>query len=222
MRLLLIRHGQTPSNVIHALDTAAPGADLTDLGRAQATALPQALAEERIDAIYASTLVRTQQTAAPLAEARGLDVQVRPGFREIAAGDLEMRTDEEAMHAYVEVVFSWPDELDRRMPGGESGREVIARCDEVVAEAAAQGHDAVAIVAHGAVIRAYAAARAGNVDREFAAHHWLRNTGMVVLDGEPSEGWTMTRWIEHPLGGEHLDGDLVEDPTGAPDYETQA
>ena len=45
---------------------------------------------------------------------------------------------------------------------------------------------------------------------------------MVVLDGEPSEGWTMTRWIEHPLGGEHLDGDLVEDPTGAPDYETQA
>lgn len=221
MRLLLIRHGQTSSNIVHALDTAAPGADLTDLGRAQAAALPEALAAESIDAIVASTLVRTQQTAEPLAAARGLPVLVRPGFREIAAGDLEMRSDEEAMHAYVDVVFSWPDDLDRRMPGGESGREVIDRCDAVVAEAAAAGREDVAIVAHGAVIRAYAAARAHNVDREFAAQHWLRNTGMVVLDGAVGQGWEMTRWVEHPLGGEHLDGDLVEDPTGAPEDETK-
>ena len=36
MRLILIRHGQTHSNVAHALDTTVPGADLTDLGREQA------------------------------------------------------------------------------------------------------------------------------------------------------------------------------------------
>ena len=221
MRLLLIRHGQTPSNVIHALDTAEPGADLTDLGQVQAAALPEALASERIEAIYATTLVRTQQTARPLADARRLDIRVRPGFREIAAGDLEMRSDEEAMHAYVDVVFAWPDDIERRMPGGESGREVIARCDGVVAEAAAEGLSDVVVVAHGAVIRAFAAARAHNVDRHYAAHHWLRNTGMVVLEGEPADGWEMTRWVEHPLGGEHLEGQLVEDPTGAPEDETQ-
>lgn len=222
MRLLLIRHGQTSSNVIHALDTAVPGADLTDLGRMQAAALPDALAEETIDAIYASTLVRTQQTAEPLGCARNLDLRVRPGFREIAAGDLEMRTDEEAMHAYVGVVFSWADDLDRRIPGGESGREVMTRCDAVVAEAAAEGLTDVVIVAHGAVIRAYVAARADNVDWQYAAQHWLRNTAMVVLEGGPIEGWEMTRWVEHPLGGAHLDGDLVEDPTGAPEYETHS
>ena len=32
MRLLLIRHGQTPSNVLGLLDTAVPGPGLTDLG----------------------------------------------------------------------------------------------------------------------------------------------------------------------------------------------
>lgn len=219
MRLLLIRHGQTPSNVIHALDTAAPGADLTDLGRAQAAALPEALADERIEAIYATTLVRTQQTAQPLAQARGLEVLVRPGFREIAAGDLEMRTDGEALHAYIDVVFSWPEQPDRRMPGGESGREVVDRCDAVVAEAAAAGTDRVAVFAHGAVIRAYAAARAHNVDADYAATHWLRNTGMVVLEGTPDQGWEMTRWVEQPLGGEHLNDELAADPTGAPEDE---
>lgn len=220
MRLLLIRHGQTASNVLHALDTAEPGADLTKMGRAQAAAVPDALVGEKIDAVYATTLVRTQQTAQPLAEARGLTAITHPGFREIAAGDFEMRSDEEAVRVYIEVVFGWPADLARRVPGGEDGHEVLARCDEVVTHAAARGSRDVVIVAHGAVIRAFAAARADNVDAEYAASHWLRNTGMVVLEGAPGGAWKMTRWVEHPLGGEHLDGELVEDPTGAPEGET--
>jgi probable phosphoglycerate mutase len=68
VRLLLIRHGQTPHNVTGALDTAFPGAGLTALGEAQARALPTALSGETISAIYASPLVRTQLTATPLAE----------------------------------------------------------------------------------------------------------------------------------------------------------
>ena len=58
MRLLLIRHGQTSSNVGQHLDTAEPGADLTPLGRKQAAAIPQALEHERIDLIVVSNLVR--------------------------------------------------------------------------------------------------------------------------------------------------------------------
>ena len=66
MRLILVRHGQTSANVAVLLDTAHPGADLTDLGRAQAAALPTTFDGVPIDALYASTLVRAQQTAAPL------------------------------------------------------------------------------------------------------------------------------------------------------------
>lgn len=64
MRLILIRHGQTPSNVAFLLDTAVPGPGLTDLGEKQAAALPQTLADVDIDLLYVSTLTRTQLTAA--------------------------------------------------------------------------------------------------------------------------------------------------------------
>ena len=44
MRLLLIRHAETTANAQRLLDTAPPGADLTDLGRTQATELVESLA----------------------------------------------------------------------------------------------------------------------------------------------------------------------------------
>jgi len=90
VRLLLIRHGQTSSNVERLLDTAVPGADLTDEGREQAEQLVGKLEQQPLEAIYVSDLVRTQQTAAPLAKARGLEPVIRPGLREIQAGDYEM------------------------------------------------------------------------------------------------------------------------------------
>ena len=46
MRLYLARHGQTLSNIGRALDTAYPGAELTDLGQEQAARLAARLASE--------------------------------------------------------------------------------------------------------------------------------------------------------------------------------
>ncbi len=218
MRLLLVRHGQTPSNVAHQLDTARPGAELTSLGRAQAAAVPEALAAQDIDAIYTSTLTRTQQTAEPLARDRGLQPRVRDGVREITAGDYEMCSDEESVHAYLDIVFGWSDDADVRVPGGETGREVLARVDEVVAEAAAEVGDGTAvIVAHGAVIRFWVGARADNVDSVYAREHWLPNTGLVAVEGDPATGWTVTRWTEQALGGERLTDEAHTGPGGERD-----
>ncbi|WP_329332832.1 histidine phosphatase family protein [Streptomyces sp. NBC_00663] len=196
MRLLLVRHGQTPSNVAFLLDTAIPGPGLTPLGERQAAALPEALADEDIEALYASTLVRTQLTAAPLATARGLDVLVRDGIREIGAGDLEMLDGHSrAGHTYMETIFAWSaGDVARRMPGGESGAEALARYDAVIAEAAASGAGTVALVSHGAAIRMWTSARADNVDVGFAAARPLDNTGVVVLEGSPSDGWKALSW----------------------------
>ncbi|MFJ5260398.1 histidine phosphatase family protein [Streptomyces sp. NPDC088387] len=196
MRLLLIRHGQTTANVRFLLDTAVPGAGLTDLGRQQATALTEVLADEDIEAVYVSTLTRTQDTAAPLAAARGLEVRVRDGVREVAAGDLEMLPgDTERGQTYMRTVFAWMSgDTGVRMPGGESGDEVLARYDAVVAEAAASGAGTVAVFSHGAVIRLWAAVRAGNVDVDFAATHGLENTGVVVLEGSLADGFKALTW----------------------------
>ncbi|MEU6121312.1 histidine phosphatase family protein [Streptomyces sp. NPDC047123] len=209
MRLLLIRHGQTPSNLKHLLDTGAPGPGLTPLGQEQAAALPQALADERIDALYASTLVRTQLTAAPLAAATGVDVEIRDGLRELIAGDLEMRGDEEAAALYLATAFAWSaGDTGRRMPGAEDGVEALGRFDAVVAEAAGTGAGTVALVSHGAMIRSWVAARAVNLDVAFAADHPLGNTGVVVLEGSPADGWRAVQWEGAPLGPE---GDFPED-----------
>ncbi|MFF7750806.1 histidine phosphatase family protein [Streptomyces sp. NPDC007971] len=196
MRLLLIRHGQTPSNVDRLLDTAVPGPGLTPLGERQAAALPEALADEDIEALYVSPLTRTRLTAAPLAAARGLDMIIRAGLRELSAGDLEMRPgDSPEGELYLRTVFAWAaGDTALRIPGGESGTEALARFDAVIAEAAASGAGTVAVIGHGAAIRVWTAARAGNVEVAFAAARPLRNTGVVALEGSPSDGFRALSW----------------------------
>ena len=198
MRLLLIRHAETTANAERLLDTAPPGTDLSERGRTQAEALVEALADVPLDAIYVSDLVRTQQTAAPLAAARGLVPLVRPGVREIQAGQYEMAPDDGSWGAYLAVLYRWADaEPDARIPGGESGTEVLARFDAVVAEAAR--HETAAIVSHGAMIRAWTGARAANVDRAFVADTRLYNAAVIVLDGNPDAGWRVETWANEPV-----------------------
>ncbi len=220
MRLVLIRHGQTPSNEEGLLDTAIPGADLSELGREQAAAVPGLLDGERVDAIYASTLHRSQQTAEPLALARGLDVLVRDGIREIAAGDWEMQGGSAAVRGYLGTIGAWmAGDLDVRMPGGEVGRAELSRFDAVVrAETAlvreAAGADAgVVMVGHGAMLRLWAAAAAVNLPGTYGARNPLHNTGMIVLDGDPYAGWRAVSWMDSAI--EELDED-ADGPAGAP------
>ncbi len=196
MRLLLIRHGETPSNVIHALDTSLPGPGLTDRGRAQAEALPGTLADERLEAIWASEARRAQETAAPLGRERRLAVQTLPGMFEIQAGELEMKTDPDSLTAYIEAIGAWGSgDLDVRIPGGENGVEVLSRIDTGLQRVAETGASVAAVVSHGAVLRVWSGVRATNLDREFITGHAIDNTGVIVLDGDPDTGWVARSWM---------------------------
>ncbi|MEU2616685.1 histidine phosphatase family protein [Streptomyces sp. NPDC007157] len=215
MRLLLIRHGQTPTNVDFLLDTGVPGPGLTALGERQAAALPEALAGEDIEVLYVSTLTRTQLTAAPLAAARGLAPIVRDGIREVSAGDLELLPGHsERGQEYMRTVFAWAaGDTALRMPGGETGDEALARYDAVIAEAAASGARTVAAVSHGAAIRLWTTARADNVDVAFAAARPLENTGVVILEGSPADGWKAVSWegaVVEPAGESGPAGERLE------------
>lgn len=222
MRLILIRHGQTPSNVEHHLDTAVPGPGLTALGREQAAALPGALGTEPIDAVFASNLVRTQLTAAPLAAALKLPVEVREGLREISAGELEMRNDREAILAYLKTIYRWVSgETEVRMPGGPDGASTLARFDDVVAELSSAGLRSPVVFSHGAIIRAWATSRAANVGADFIVRNALSNTGIAVLEAADVPGgglgpWQLLTWMGEPVGGESLE-DFGEDGPAAED-----
>ncbi len=199
MRLYLVRHGRTPSNVARLLDTAIPGADLDAVGQDQARTLIERLEGHRVDAVYASDLVRTQQTVAPLAESRGLDVRVIGGLREIQAGEDEMSP---VWERYVGSLRSW-GEGDRaaKIPGGEDADEFFARYDHAIAEIAAAGHDAALLVSHGAALRMWIGGRVSGIDIAEVVGRRLGNTTIVTLDGSPEEGWTFVDWdeIDEPL-----------------------
>jgi probable phosphoglycerate mutase len=223
MRLILIRHGQTPSNVEGLLDTRIPGPGLTELGVEQAAAVPAALIDHSIDAIYASIQVRTQITAEPLSASLGLPVTVREGIREVSSGDWEMLNDEDSVRGYMSVVYAWADgDVHRRIPGGESGAEVFARYDSVIADAAAAGHATVVFFSHGAVIRSWVGNRAVNVGAQFIADNPLRNTGIVIVDGSPEDGWSVLTWMGEAIGGPALDDAGTAGPVALSERELAA
>lgn len=196
MRLLLIRHGQTTANAGRILDTAAPGHSLTGLGREQAEALVERLAGERIGAIVTSDLVRTQQTAEPLAAARGIDIEIHPDGREVFAGSLEDSTEDAAFEEYSSTVFGWTGgDRSTRLAGGESGEEVLERFDRQVARAAAAAQAAGAelgiVVAHGAIMRMWTICRALGADATYIASHPMPNTGIVELETAGERQWRL-------------------------------
>jgi broad specificity phosphatase PhoE len=208
MRLLLIRHGQTPANVLGQLDTAHPGPGLTALGERQATAVAEALRQQQIDGVFATTLVRTQLTAQPFAAATVIE-----GLHEIEAGDLEGRSDRASARSYLDTAFAWGSgDLDVTMPGATDGHAFFRRFDRGIA--AVSHLDTAVVFSHGAAIRVWTAARATNVPPIFAGNHELDNTGVVELSGSPTEGWTLVSWAGAPIGGPDLVDDSAHDPTG--------
>jgi broad specificity phosphatase PhoE len=219
MRLLLLRHGQTHGNTAGALDTAYPGLDLTELGRQQAEAAARALAEAGVDQIFVSPLVRTHQTAAPLAGLLGIEPRELLGLREIAAGDYEMASDHDAIAGYIGTVADWIEErYDTRMPGGESGHEFLARYDAAVAEihraVEEAGHTRAVLVSHGAAMRTWISARVPGVESHAKATDPLHNTACIELTGDPLAGWEIAAWHPDPVGGAYLDDVSAPDPTG--------
>jgi probable phosphoglycerate mutase len=90
--LILVRHGASaaavPGKPFDLLDGHADP-PLAPEGEEQAVAVARRLDGESLDALFVTPLQRTQQTAAPLAAATGLDPQVVPELREVLLGDWE-------------------------------------------------------------------------------------------------------------------------------------
>ncbi|BBF98905.1 MULTISPECIES: histidine phosphatase family protein [Pseudonocardia] len=155
VRLVLVRHGRTPSNVRHALDTGVPGPSLDELGHEQAAEVGRLFVGWPVRAVYASLATRARETAAPIGAALGVDVQLLQGAHEIFVGDLDNRADDDARAQFDEVFAAWWDgDVDRPMPGGESARDVWNRfLPDLDAVLGGVDSGAVVVVSHGAAIR---------------------------------------------------------------------
>jgi probable phosphoglycerate mutase len=80
VQLILVRHGLPQ----RSLETADP--PLAEEGRDQARRVAAALARERIDAVFASSMQRAIETARPLAALAGHELQIHAGVVEFDRG----------------------------------------------------------------------------------------------------------------------------------------
>lgn len=132
--LFVIRHAQALKNVAHPPDTPPEQLDaLTPTGEEQARALGAALQGRGVTRVLTSPAGRARETAARVAAALGLEVEVAAGLAELARGGAAGPTGPSMMAAAA---------------GGESLAEGVARALAAI-EPALQPGEGVVVVTHG-------------------------------------------------------------------------
>jgi probable phosphomutase (TIGR03848 family) len=151
--LLLLRHAVTEHTGAR-LSGWTPGLHLSEEGQRQAKELAGRLEPVPVDALYASPLERCQETAAAVAEAKGLDVETLEDIGEVRYGDWTGRALKElGREPLWKVVQSSPSAA--RFPEGESLFEMQARAVLAI-ERLREAHprQTVAVCSHADVIKA--------------------------------------------------------------------
>ena len=146
--VILVRHGTTPTTG-RELPGRAPGLDLADSGRAEAKTAAARIAaftnhqggtrgrrrgakQPPPPVLYASPLERTQQTAAPIAEALGCEIRTDDDLIELDTGEwtgLELKAARKRPEWGS--IQRYPSGF--RFPGGESFVEIQTRMSTTIA-----------------------------------------------------------------------------------------
>jgi len=160
-RLHLLRHGETDWNA-EGRWQGHSDRPLTPVGVAQATAIAPAVAALQPVAIHASDLVRALDTAAPSAELCGLPVIADAALREIDTGSWTGRRRSEILAAEPGAVGRH-EAGEVAWEGGETFAELQDRVVDALERIAGDygSQEAIAVFAHGGVIRAAVAHAAG-------------------------------------------------------------
>jgi probable phosphomutase (TIGR03848 family) len=158
--ILLVRHA-VADETGKRLYGRQPGVHLSQAGRRQAQEVTARLRELSLAAVYSSPLERCMETAAPIAEALGLDAIVEPDLVETDEGAWTGKTFNQ-----IRRTRRWRRLLmvpsSARAPQGESTTEVQARSVRAI-ETISERHPRAAVVAvsHGDPIRLILAHYAG-------------------------------------------------------------
>ena len=206
-RLTVLRHGETDWNQVTRLQGHTDIA-LNATGRWQAQRLAQALANDPLNAVYASDLQRAFDTGQAVAQAHGLQAVATPALRERCFGMLEGKTWAELEAQHPAETQLWRTRVpDWAPPGG--GESLVALRERVVGALAALaerhlgGH--IALVAHGGVLDAIYRAATG-LDTQAPRSWLLKNAAINRLLWSPDSltvvCWGETAHLEGPGTGE--------------------
>ncbi|MDO5644743.1 MAG: histidine phosphatase family protein [Dermabacter sp.] len=193
MHLYLVRHGRQSSTLCNV------DVGLSEAGRRQAELTGRRLQDSGITALASSSMVRAQQTADLMNASLDLPRLVDPRLRELNFGDMEGLTDAEIGQRFADFHAAQAEmREDLPYPGGEAPGAVAARALAAIDDLAALGHERVAIVTHGVVIRTLAAHALGApIPRWRSVAVRLENGSITELtrnnSGSPTRTFTLER-----------------------------
>lgn len=234
MTVTFIRHAESQGNASGYIDTSTPGPHLTNdqvnqnggaTGQQQAQDWANAQCPTaqctKYDALYASTMIRTQETAAPFAAKRGLPVTIlgaydpdnpqrNSGVQEISAGIFEGIPEGEGIGriGYILAPLAWTMGLQFvSVPGGENGLEFNERVTNALADVESgttdtngDGEVDAAVFSHGATIMMWTMMNVDNPNLMLFAQHQLNNTDTVVVEKNADGSWTLKEWAGQEVG----------------------
>ena len=192
MDLYLIRHGESFVN-LKDWDRGNTDAGLTTLGQRQANALASWLPNKlpKIDALYASTMKRALETAAPVADNYEMEIIRDDRLREVGNNRLDHQpwpSDD-----LPEYGSFWGSErpfesITPERPAGESLMHFRVRIGSFIEEIISRHRDEVVpAVCHGGVIE-LAFDHMFNIGPFRRCEVWCKNTGICYFE-----------YVEHPL-----------------------
>jgi broad specificity phosphatase PhoE len=150
----LARHGETNDNMPPLRFQGWTDTPLNDTGRAQAQALAERVAGNRVAALYASDLSRARETAEIVGARIGLEPILDPRLREGARGRWEGHLMRDIERDEPDLYADWRRAGPGfRFPEGESLREQQQRVTEALVEIHAAASRPTLVVCHGGSIR---------------------------------------------------------------------
>jgi broad specificity phosphatase PhoE len=134
MKMILVRHGETEWNKTGRVQGASD-VGLSGTGKEQISRLALVLKEEKLDAIYASPLKRTRETALILGRFHEAEIRLESGLMEMNHGDFEGLFFQELREKHASFLKRWAsDPSSVRMPNGETLAELQDRAWKTVTQ----------------------------------------------------------------------------------------
>lgn len=156
MKIYFVRHGESEANLTGTFSNRDLEHHLTETGVQQARELALRLAPTRPSFLWSSPILRARQTADIISEEIGIAPQVTDALREYDVGIYEGTSDPRGWEEYNAVLFAWnAGDFQRRVGGGESLEDMIARLRALIGEvsALAAADECVVAVGHGGLFR---------------------------------------------------------------------
>jgi broad specificity phosphatase PhoE len=178
MELIIVRHGETESNLAGLLQGQQDGV-LSEKGRLQAKAVAEMLRNEHFSHLFSSDLMRAKETCRNIASGHPhLKIVESPSLRERALGEWEGRAGQEYFKALLE---SGESRIHFTPHGGESIQALQRRTDLFLERLCTlPSESSILICTHGGVITTMLATLLDATLEEMLAHRFL-NTSVTRM-----------------------------------------